>query len=589
MVFPATASAARALTVPEPSPFPGGARRLEPLFVPVQAGFPPYYDGTLAPSWGDEDNDGDLDLPLYRNDGDGTFSEIPGFRDLLAGGNYHGSAWADYDGDGHLDLFILPYGADSQALLLHNRGDGTFENVAPALGMNVSGYGETAVWGDFDGDGRVDLFAPYYAHVYPFHSFLWHNNGDGTFTDVSDSAHVSLRDVPVELRPEGATAADWDGDGDLDLYCASHFFVNDGHGVFTDERAEVGLPVAFDEGAAFVDFDNDGDFDLYIRGMDSPHLWRNDGGHFHEVTGEAGLGPVPVFWGDSWADVDNDGDLDLLYFVGAGVGHLMLNQGDGTFVEDTSLAALGLSKGLSAWGDFDGDGDLDLIAGVEQAPTLLENELNTEPGFANSYLRIMAVDATGCESEQGATIRLERVDGVPGGVQTRVVGGGSTYLNQGEYAAHFGVAATGVYALSVAFPSSNGGRVVDWTTNPALGAIEPDRVESGTLEVSSSGEVIGGVSPVAAGFQLGPPRPNPFRSRTSIAFTAPHEERMKLAVYDVSGRCVKTLLNGVVSAGTHFCVWRGRDARGRSLPSGVYILCLTSEGGPVSREVVMIR
>src|SRR5207249_4275306 len=123
---------------------------------------------------------------------------------------------------------------------------------------------------------------------------------------------VALRGLPSELRPEGADAVDWNGDGSLDLYCASHLFLNDGTGHFTDVRAQVGLPVVFDEGAKFVDIDNDGDLDLYLRAETGPRLYRNDGGKYTDITTAAGLPKRPFFWGDSWADVDNDGDVDLL-------------------------------------------------------------------------------------------------------------------------------------------------------------------------------------------------------------------------------------------------------------------------------------
>src|SRR5207249_1980291 len=142
------------------------------------ATFPSYGSG-LSPAWGDYDNDGDPDLPLMRNDGGGAFSEMPGLRTLLANGNYHGAAWCDFDRDGDLDLALQPYGGGAHARLLKNQGDGTFVDVAPSLGMDIAGFGATAVWGDFDGDGWPDLFMPYYSYTAPNRSYLWHNNGNG--------------------------------------------------------------------------------------------------------------------------------------------------------------------------------------------------------------------------------------------------------------------------------------------------------------------------------------------------------------------------------------------------------------------------
>ena len=220
---------------------PGAASGVS--FIPSPVGFLPNGSNTtsLAPAWGDYDGDGNPDLPLYRNDGNGRFTEIPGFLDLLAGGNYHGVSWCDFDRDGDLDASILSYVVTNpdHSLLLRNDGPAGFVDVAPVLGMDVSGNGETPVWGDFDADGWPDLFTPYYGHVPPYRSFLYHNLGNGTFADVTAAAGIV-----VDNTPESAHIADYDDDGDLDLYCAAKLFQNDGTGVFADVRAQVGLPLS---------------------------------------------------------------------------------------------------------------------------------------------------------------------------------------------------------------------------------------------------------------------------------------------------------------------------------------------------------
>jgi hypothetical protein len=467
-----------------------GTPGLMPRFTRLSLGpeAPCYGGGTLPPAWGDYDGDGDLDLPLYRNEGDGTFSEIPGFRDLLAGGNYHGAAWADYDNDGDLDLTILPYGSAS-ILLLQNQGDGRFIDVSPSLGMAIPGHGETAAWGDYDGDGDVDLFAPFYSHVAPFRSFLFQNDGDGTFTEVAESAGVSLKGIPELLRPEGAHWADWNGDGRLDLYCASHLFVNDGGGRFTDMREKVGLPQLFDEGSMFVDYDNDGDLDLWLRALDGGRLFRNDGGAMVDVTAAAGIPALVFMWGDSWADVDHNGFLDLLVMRKSGPGLLLLNQADGTFAEDLDFTALDLRSDNSAWGDYDGDGDLDLVTGA-QCHEIYRNELDARPGCADSFLRVAAVDERGRANQHGATVRLRRIEESGRGVQTRVVDGGSGYLSQSQYDTHFGVAAGGVYSLEVLFPSADSPVSVDPSDNPVLGAIRPCALSDKKITVFRDGRVL---------------------------------------------------------------------------------------------------
>ena len=445
--------------------------------------------GTTPPAWGDYDGDGYLDLPIYRNDGDGTFSDIPGFRTLLAGASYHGAAWGDYDNDGRLDLAILPYGTGA-TLLLHNEGDGTFRDVAPELGMNVEGFGETAAWGDYDGDGWLDLFAPFYSYVEPFQSFLYRNNRDGTFTDVSHEAGVALAALPAAFRPEGAHWADWNEDGLLDLYVAHHLFENDGRGGFVDVREMVGLPKLFDEGSMFVDYDNDGDLDLWLRPLDRGRLFRNDCGAFNEVTSQAGIPALPHYWGDTWVDVDHDGLLDLLYMRRDGPALLLVNQGDGTFAEDLGFTAADFRGDNSAWGDYDNDGDLDLVLGAG-CHHLVRNDLDGSPDFAHSYLRVEALDPAGRQNMHGSTVRLTRLDEHGHGTQTRVVDGGSGYLSQSQYAAQFGVKGDGRYALEVRFPASRPGEaVVGPGVNPALDDISPHELADKRIVVFRDGRVI---------------------------------------------------------------------------------------------------
>lgn len=466
--------------------------RMHATFVQVASpGFTSYDGGTLPPAWGDYDDDGYPDLPLYHNNRDGTFSEIPGFRDLLKGANFHGASWADYDGDGHLDLAILAYEKGS-TVLLHNLGEGRFEDVAPKLGMNLQGSGESAVWGDYNGDGLPDLFAPYYAHVYPFRSMLYKNNGDGTFTEVSYPAGVTLKNQPEAFRPEGAQWIDIDDDGYLDLYCAQHLFINDHAGHFTDVRQQVGLPKLFDEGVAFIDYDNDGDFDLYLRTVDAQggRLFRNDGGMFTEVTAQAGIPPGGALWGDSWADVNNDGYRDLLYFREDEPALLLINQGDGTFVEDPDFTALGIESSGSAWADYDRDGDMDVVIGYFDK-ILLKNQLDQDPNFPNSSIRVRVLDDEGHRTKQGSVIRMHRVDEDSGGIQTRVVDGGSGYLSQRQYAANFGVCANGVYSLEVRMPTVNGVRtIINRDANPVLGEIHPDQLTSKLITVYPSGKIV---------------------------------------------------------------------------------------------------
>jgi hypothetical protein len=589
-----------------------------------------YQDGTIPNSWGDFNADGFPDLPLFTGGPGDGFAEIQGFRDLLAQGNYHGASWCDYDRDGDIDLVILGYdvsGPDidhgalvelgflprerdpdedevllprppTPNLLLQNQGDGTFLDVAPSLNMDIAGHGETAVWGDFNGDGWPDLFAPFYSHIYPFQSFLYINKGNGTFSEEAEARGVSLPALPVWLRPEGAQAADWDDDGDLDLYCASHFFINDGNGNFTDVREAVGLPVIFDEGSNLVDYDNDGDLDFYLRGTDAPHLFRNDGGHFTEITDAAGIGDVSLFWGDSWADVDNDGDLDLVQHR-FGPARLMLNQGDGTFERDSTFESVNVGQELSAWADVDGDGDLDVAIGT-QSKELLINHLDTCPHFYSSHLRVRVLDAGGHETVHGATVRLRELGGPPGTTQTRVVDGGSGYLGQNEYTVHFGVASPARYALEVVYPSPAGTRVVvDSLVNPLLGPIATGDLANLSLTVYRDGRVeqaaqrVAGVTAPYGGHSvhlLGLPSPMPARRSVSFPIEMERAGRVELSIHDLRGRLLRRLDPGPLPAGPHDIAWDLTDTNGGKVATGVYFCRLLVDGRSAGvRRLLVLR
>jgi hypothetical protein len=577
-------------------------------FVLSRAGLTPFY-GALSPAFGDANGDGFVDLPPDINDGHGQFTQSLGLSAFILPGFHHGTAWCDYDRDGRSDLVVLPYDEEpfeSMALeLLHNLGGDKFEDVAAPLGMAIQGHGETAVWGDFDGDGWPDLFTPFYAHLPPYRSFLWRNNHDGTFTDIADSAGVALRGIPEGLKPEGADAADWNGDGTLDLYCASHLFLNDGAGHFTDVRAAVGLPVVFDEGAKFVDIDNDGDLDLYLRAVSGPRLFRNDGGTFTEVTQAAGLPPRPLYWGDSWADVDNDGDTDLLLVnVSPYPTELYLNQGDGTFVSDNVLASAGISNFLSAWADVDGDGDLDAGLGATDRK-LLVNQIDQLPCQPNGSLWVWVLDADSLTVCYGATARLSEVGGGPGTTETRVVDGGSGYLTQGGYPLHFAGLGPAQYSLEVRYPGAAGGTVVGGI------AIDPDQLSGTSLFVFRDGRVVTGVAP-QGNLGAGRDRPLPAQSTPyqppseSSALTAPWpvpargvlnvplrlsgHQRADLSIHDVSGRRVCMLAHDLLGAGSHALTWDLRDDQGRPCPNGVYFVHLELDGRRAAeRRIIVLR
>ncbi len=401
-----------------PEPF-----RLPPTAFAAEEEFPPWRD--VAPELGvnvvdlaggavmdDFDGDGLLDLvtstydhcdgmKAFRNTGDGGFEEVTeawGLEHQFGGLNL---VHADYDNDGDLDLLVLRGAWLLQRGKLRNsllRNDlagpaGRFVDATREAGMATPAYPtQTAVWGDYDGDGDLDLFVGNESAAGENHpSQLFRNDGDGTFTDVAAAAGVE------NLRYAKAVAwGDYDDDGDADLYVSNHgvnrLYRNDGDGgggvTFTDVAPALGVTGPDRSFASwFFDFDNDGDLDLFVAdyegppdlvvasyfeletGSGQPYLYRNDGGRFAEVSRPLGIVRPALPMGANYGDLDNDGWLDV--YLGTGDPfyenthpNVMLRnrRGEG-FGEVTFAGGFGhIQKGHGvAFGDLDNDGDQDLF------------------------------------------------------------------------------------------------------------------------------------------------------------------------------------------------------------------------------------
>ena len=231
-------------------------------------------------AWGDYDSDGDLDLylskdnspnKLYRNNGNGTFTNVGGTSGTANNGVGRGVAWGDYDSDGDLDLHLANEGPNR---LYGNNGDGTFAEVGGASGTADGGIGRGAAWGDYDNDGFLDLYLANNGV-----NRLYHNEWNGTFTDVGASSGTADAGNGV-----GVAWADYDSDGDLDLYLANdngtnRLFRNNGNGAFPEVAAAAGCSdTGRSSGVAWGDYDNDGDLDLYVAKYGTANrLFRNNG------------------------------------------------------------------------------------------------------------------------------------------------------------------------------------------------------------------------------------------------------------------------------------------------------------------------
>ena len=465
----------------------------------------------------DVDGDGDLDVfvagggaivghgprpscRLYRNDGD-RFTDITDASGAGLPGPAYGVACADFDDDGDVDIFVTRLGPDA---LLRNDGPPEaprFVDVADEAGVNDPGFGASAVFFDYDGDGRLDLYVTRYVdwslsraticytilgvrdycnpmtYQAPSTDRLYRNLGNGRFEDVSERAGIT----GAAGNGLGVLASDFDGDGWIDLYVANDqtpgfLWRNRGDGTFENVAVRVGC--AYDDrgvaiagmGVAGEDLDGDGDIDLLVTNIHhQTHLvLRNDGGFFEDVSLTMGLGrwsiPATTF-GVAVFDQDNDGRLDAFFANGeVNVDNAMpigenpyaqpdhfARLVDGTFVDETpgSGVAFGdVGRGV-ACGDYDNDGDLDLLVTNNGGPVrLLRN--NNDSGHA--WLIVQTRTGPGGRAAIGARVTVT----AGGTTRSREIRPQQSYLSSGDSRAHFGLgAATRVDRIEVRWPDGS--------------------------------------------------------------------------------------------------------------------------------------
>ena len=419
---------------------------------------------------------------LYRNNGDGTFRDVTEPAGVGDTGYGAGCAVGDYNNDGNLDLYVTNFGTN---MLYRNNGDGTFTDVTDYAGVGDTRWSLGCAFADYDNDGNLDLYVANYIDFHfkthtnctqkgvatycPPESFegtpdtLYRNNGDGTFTDVTTIAGVYNN----HGKGMGVVFGDYDNDGDADFYVGNDagenfLYQNRGDSTFTNVGWMAGVEadengnVQGTMGVDFGDYGNDGLLDLIaINYQQQPNaLYRNDNGNFFTdtsfVAGMADSLPS-VGWGVDFFDVDNDGDKDLLIANGhlqdtieqyddtttyPQHNHLLINNGQGYFVNESMKAGNGLqspkvSRGL-ATGDYDNDGDLDvLICNANDTPQLLRND----GGNKGNWILIRLIGTRSNRAGIGTRIEIQTDDAI----QIDEVRGGSGYLSQNDLRLHFGI------------------------------------------------------------------------------------------------------------------------------------------------------
>jgi hypothetical protein len=399
---------------------------------------------------------------LFVNRGDGKFDDQSARAGVVSQVGALNCNHADYDNDGKLDVLLLRGGWETprRPSLLRNVGDGRFVDVTVAAGLCVPIASQAAAWADFDGDGYVDLYmVGEYRTATPDarnRGRLYHNNGNGTFTDVAESAGVCN-----DRWAKGVTWGDYDDDSRPDLYVSNQgqgnrLYHNNGDGTFTDVAERLGVTEPnYSFSCWFWDYDNDGRLDIYATGSratlaqivqsqlgrptegERPRLYHNEGGRFSDVTNDAGLDRVWLPMGSNFGDIDNDGFLD--FYLGTGsppysylVPNVLLHNVGGRRFEDVTISSgtghLQKGHGIS-FADWDRDGDVDIFleSGGATPGDKAHNVLFRNPGHGNHWLTLKLVGTRANRAAIGARVRLE-VTGQEGPRSVcRVIGGTSSF------------------------------------------------------------------------------------------------------------------------------------------------------------------
>jgi enediyne biosynthesis protein E4 len=412
---------------------------------------------------------------LYRQNADGGFTDVTRAAGLADAGNHNygmGVAVADYDNDGYPDLYVTNYGSNT---LYHNNGDGTFTDVTHKAGVAAGGWSVSAAFLDYDNDGHLDLFVSRYMKWSPaenkicgggFQTYcppgvfpattnvLYHNNGDGTFTDVSQSSGIASKTA----RSLGVACNDYDGDGYTDIFVANDgmeqfLWHNNGNGTFTERALEAGVALSEDGnvyagmGVDFRDYDNDGKPDLIVTNLAKQvyALYHNDGnGTFSDrslASGLAALSGPSSGWGVNFVDLDNDGWKDI--FVAQS--HVMDNvekidptmhykeppllafNHDGHFERGDPGTSIPVAGRGAAFGDLDNDGRMDVVMTALGGPPLVFYN-HSQPAHW------LTLTLEGSRSNRDGIGARVVVNG-----QTQTVTTAGSYLSASDKRVHFGL------------------------------------------------------------------------------------------------------------------------------------------------------
>jgi VCBS repeat protein/ASPIC/UnbV protein/type IX secretion system substrate protein len=548
-----------------------------------------YYVPGGGVGFADYDNDGDPDIllcdnvrfKLYRND-NGFFTDVT----AQSGINFTGDClksviWGDFNNDGWRDVYLTSWYSGNR--LYKNNGNGTFTDVTSSAGIIVPiiFQSTTASWGDINDDGFIDLYVGNYGNIEGAgdeKNILFKNNGNGTFTDITLQAGVA---DSVLKKPLAIVIFDYNMDGWQDIYISmdkyqrSTLFKNNGNGTFTDVTYATHTMCYFDAmGIGVGDYNHDGYFDMHVsNGPPGNATFKNNGdGTFTNVAVQTNTTINKECWGNSFIDYDNDGWCDLFVTAAAGIDMcdvLYRNNHNSTFTN------LGFSSGIrdsiysygAAKSDFNNDGYPDLCVTMSDSNV----HFYKNSGGTNKWIKLKCIGMQSNKDAIGTYVTVY----ANGLLNRQVILGGSSFLSCDDVELIFGIG-NASQADSV---------IINWTN----GHVDKSyNIAANGRYTAIEGTGVIGIRPISSeipdSYSLYQNYPNPFNPQTTIKFSVPLKGNVKISVFDITGRLVRTLVNQDISAGTYETVFNAAD-----LSSGMYFYTIKTENFAETKKMMLVK
>ena len=558
---------------------------------------------SYRPRWGDYNNDGYQDLfiargsynkvgikpdqsnSLYRNNGGTDFTPITSGEIVNEVGKSSDACWGNFNNDSFLDLFIANGNdkTEENNRLFRNNGDDTFTKITDGAIVNDGGKSFACAWVDYNLDGFIDLFVANYGV-----NFLYRNNGDGSFTKITEGSIVT--DV---ANSNACCWGDYDNDGDPDLYVANygdnHLYENNGDGTFTKiNRQNIVSDGSDSQGCNWIDCNNDGNLDLFVANGIAPYgkpnlLYLNNGdATFSELTEGDIVNDSNNSFNGSWEDYDNDGDLDLLVVNSININYTPnYSEENCVYLNDGQGNFTKIPKGLSLTNT---PYKMNMGAAWTDfnndgfsdliATRIYNNALYLNRGNQNHWINIACVGTSSNVSAIGTRIRLKSTINGQSTWQMRDIYGQNGY----GLNARFGLGdAMTIDSVIILWPSGR----IDTYTNKSANQFA--KVIEGVNWLAIDG-TINRTESVPDCFSLNQNYPNPFNPVTTIGYDLPTSATVKLQIFDLTGRLVQTLVDESRPAGSYTAIWNAQN-----VGSGIYFYRLNAGDFTAVKKCVKLK